>query len=98
MNTPQPKRALHWDGTVTAGNVLTAASLLLPLLVWGLRLEGRVDLTEARQRTFEAVSERQRSEDKASEALGFSELRAGIHRIENILLQQVRETRQGARP
>lgn len=91
-------KALRWDGTITAGNVIVAFSLLVSLLVWGLRLEGRVDLTEARQRAFEAISERQRSEDKAAEALGFAELRAGLHRIENILLQQARDTRMGVRP
>ena len=44
---PNNKR-LHWDGTVTAGNVLTATVLLVALMGWGFRLEGRVDLHEQR--------------------------------------------------
>lgn len=92
--TPPSKKAIHWDGTVTAGNVLTAATLTVTLLVWGLRLEGRVDLAEARQARFEAEARQQRAEDKAAEMAGFSELRAAMTRIENILLQQAREARR----
>ena len=46
-------RALHWDGTITAGNVLTAGAMMLALLVWGMRLEGRVEQTEARTARLE---------------------------------------------
>jgi chromosome segregation ATPase len=42
------RRALHWDGTVTAGNVLTAATLLFGLVIWGLRLESSVEEAERR--------------------------------------------------
>ena len=38
-----PNKRLHWDGTVTAGNVMTAAVLLVALLAGWFRLEGRVD-------------------------------------------------------
>ena len=34
---------MRFDGTVTAGNVLTAGAMLLALAVWGVRLESRVD-------------------------------------------------------
>ncbi|HEV7455174.1 MAG TPA: hypothetical protein VGN96_00240 [Roseococcus sp.] len=80
-------RRLHWDGTVTAGNVLTAATMVLALVVWGLRLEGRVDRTEERQRAFEALSTQSRIEDRASNAQTVADIRAGIRRIEDILLR-----------
>ena len=45
---PEAERSrLHWDGTISAGNVLTAAAMFAAMLVWGLRLEGRVDLQQA---------------------------------------------------
>jgi uncharacterized protein YcaQ len=79
---------------VTAGNVLTAATLLLGLLVWGLRLEGRVDRQEERQSRFEAVTTLHRQEDRQAELAALSELRQALRRIEDILLQQARETRR----
>lgn len=90
----EPRRTLTWDGTVTAGNVLTAATLLLGLLVWGLRLEGRVDRQEDRQLRFEVLTTQHRTEDRAAEMAALSELRQALRRIEDILLQQARETRR----
>ncbi len=43
---PPERSKLHWDGTITAGNLLTAVAMLVAMLVWGLRLEGRVDLQQ----------------------------------------------------
>lgn len=36
-------KKFHFDGKITAGNVLTAVSLIASILIWGMRLEGRVD-------------------------------------------------------
>lgn len=44
--TPEERieaRRFRWDGTITAGNVLTAATVMFAVLVWGLRLEGQVE-------------------------------------------------------
>ena len=44
--TPAPSsdaRRLHLDGTITAGNILTAAAMMVALLAMWFRLEGRVD-------------------------------------------------------
>lgn len=90
----ETRRALHWDGTITAGNVLIAVPLLVGLLAWGLRLEGRVDRTEDRQNRFENLTAQHRAEDRASELSAFNDLRAGLRRIEDILLQQARESRR----
>lgn len=34
---PPERSKLHWDGTITAGNLLTAVAMLVAMLVWGLR-------------------------------------------------------------
>lgn len=47
MSNDSERSRLHWDGTISAGNVLTALALLASMLIWGLRLEGRVDLQQA---------------------------------------------------
>jgi hypothetical protein len=38
-----PKYPLRWDGVVTAGNILSIVAFLGTLIIWSLRLEGRVD-------------------------------------------------------
>ena len=96
MSASEPRRTLTWDGTITAGNVLTAATLLLGLLVWGLRLEGRVDRQEERQIRFENVTTQHRAEDRQAELAALAELRQALRRIEDILLQQARDMRQGS--
>lgn len=52
------KRQLHWDGTVTAGNLLTAAAMLLALLGWGARLENAVERSTDRIARLERERER----------------------------------------
>ena len=34
---------IRFDGTITAGNVLTAVMMAIIVAVWGIRLEGRVN-------------------------------------------------------
>lgn len=40
-------RRIKYDPTINAGHVLTFVAMLLTVLVWGMRLEGRVDKIEA---------------------------------------------------
>lgn len=54
----QARRVLKWDGTVTAGNLLTAFAMLLALTAWGFRLEGRVEDGKARIARLEIARER----------------------------------------
>lgn len=61
---PYPERRIRFDGTVTAGNILTAGGMLLALIVWGLRLESRVDLQERAQSQLERVVEHNDGEIK----------------------------------
>lgn len=98
MSDAPRMKSLNWDGTITAGNVLTAGTLLIGLLVWGLRLEGRVDRGEERQLRFEATTSQYRTEDRASQLAAMAELRGSLRRIEGILMEQGREARRGATP
>lgn len=59
-----PERRIRFDGTITAGNVLTSVGMLLALVVWGLRLESRVDMQEKAQNQLERVVERNDGEIK----------------------------------
>lgn len=62
---PAPeRRALRWDGTVTAGNLLTAVAMLVALLVWGVRLEGQVERGSDRLARLEAYRERDEAEGR----------------------------------
>ena len=87
-------KRLHWDGTVSAGNVLTLLGMLVVLLVWGVRQEARIDQNEYRIGQVEEQVER--SLESFTEALNQVETRIGRHidnlashveRIENILLR-----------
>ena len=53
-----PRRALHWDGTVSAGSVLQAAVLVFGLVIWGLRLESSVEEAERRIAAVEHANAR----------------------------------------
>ena len=94
----EERRRLQFDGTITAGNVLTAVAMLVALLAWGLRLEGRVE-TERMERTrMEAEIARRLEADAIRERDGFAELRAGLRRIEDILLRSVQAGSGTPRP
>jgi hypothetical protein len=67
------RRMLRWDGTVTAGNVLTAIAMLTALLAWGFRLEAQADRAHERLMRLESARER---DDR--ETAGLRELTAGM--------------------
>lgn len=90
-------KRLHWDGTVTAGNLITGATMLIVLVVWGIRQEARID--QNAYRIGEVEEQVERSLENFTEALNQVETRIGrqidslgesIERIENILLQPER--------
>ena len=83
------QRRLHFDGTITAGNVLTAAAMLVALLAWGFRLEGRVEMERVERVRMEAEIKQRLEADSARERDGFAELRVSLRRIEDILLRAV---------
>jgi hypothetical protein len=82
------RRALRWDGTVTAGDLLTAVSLVVALLVWELRLEGRVTLQEERQARHEAQVAARFSAEGERERESFREVKESLRRIEDYLLRR----------
>lgn len=51
--TYHPERRIRFDGTITAGNLLTVFAMGIALLAWGFRLEGRVDVQERVSNEFE---------------------------------------------
>lgn len=81
-------RALRWDGSVTAGNVLTAAAMIVGLIVWGIRLESRVDRANERMQIFEATTTAQRQQDRADNLEQLREVKASLTRIEQFLRER----------
>lgn len=59
---PAANKRLHYDPTVSLGNILTAASLVVAVAVFGLRLEGQVALNKNDIETLERRVERERVE------------------------------------
>lgn len=54
---------LRWDGTVTAGNVLIALPMIVGLIIWGTRLESRVNHESDLRSRLEARVDRDRTTD-----------------------------------
>lgn len=79
MNVPasHPERRLRFDGTITAGNLLTIGGLLATLLVWGLRLEGRVD----QQDLMRVQLEKRIDSNEAGQAAAAGEIKAQIRDV-----------------
>lgn len=62
-----PERRIRFDGTITAGNLLTAFAMGVALIAWGFRLEGRVDLQERVSNEFERRLEKESTQRQAIE-------------------------------
>lgn len=66
---------MKFDNTVTAGNLLTAGAMALTVLVWGVRLESRVDHEKELRQRLEtdvkgALTEMKGAQSSALERLG----------------------------
>lgn len=70
---------VRYDPTVNAGHVLTMLTVVMSVVVWGLRLEGRVDGEEAARKSF--VEQYQRDLSRNDRAL--DELKTMTRRIED---------------
>ena len=86
----EDKRRVQFDNTITTGNLLTAAAMVMALLAWGFGLEGRVEAERVERVRMEAEITRRLETDAQRERDGFAELRMGLRRIEDILLRSVR--------
>ena len=80
MTPIQPRRVgLQFDPTVNAGHVLTTATLLVGLVIWGARLESRVDQEKDTRERFELQYQR----DRLTDGRGSDEIKAALRRIED---------------
>jgi len=68
MQVESADRRIRFDGTITAGNILTAGGMILALVVWGVRLEGRVDVREQAHAALE-----QRIADSSAQSRGIEQ-------------------------
>lgn len=72
------KRRIRFDGTVNAGHILTTVSLIGAVVIWGVRLEGRVD----HESDIRGRIEKRIEEVEARSADGATKLEASLRRIE----------------
>lgn len=69
----------RWDGTVSAGNVLTTLSMAVALIVWGVRLEARVDEEAVLRQHFETTTMQAIRDLKADEAGAMAEIESRLN-------------------
>lgn len=82
MTHPHPRRiGLQFDPTINAGHIMTTATLLVGLVIWGARLEARVDQERDTRERFEMQYQR----DRLAEGKGADEIKAALRRIEDKL-------------
>ncbi len=82
MTHQHPRRiGLQFDPTINAGHILTTATVLVSLVIWGARLEARVDQERETRERFEAQYQR----DRLAEGKGSDEIKAALRRIEDKL-------------
>lgn len=81
MTTPPRRLGLQFDPTVNAGHVLTTATLLVGLVIWGARLEARVDHERSTRERFESQYYR----DRMADGKGADEIKSTLRRIEDKL-------------
>jgi hypothetical protein len=61
MTEPETRR-LRFDGSISAGHILTAIAMFAGLLTWGVRLEGRANDNDTRIARLESARERDERE------------------------------------
>lgn len=82
MADHHPRRVgLQFDPTINAGHILTTATLLVGLVIWGVRLEGRVDQERETRERFEIQYQR----DRVADSRGIDDIKAALRRIEDKL-------------
>jgi hypothetical protein len=75
------RKKIHFDGTVTAGNILTAIGMISALIVWGVSIEGRI----AHESDLRVRIEKRIDEVEARSGEGANELKMALRRIEDKL-------------
>lgn len=69
----------RWDGTVSAGNVLTTLSMAVALIVWGARLEARVDAEAVLRQHFETTTTQAIRDLKADQSTAMAEIESRLN-------------------
>ena len=77
LPSPHPERRWRFDGTITLGNLITAIPLILGLIGWGFRMEGRADRQEFRIDQVELRMDR----DSAAAAASQSEIKQTLRDV-----------------
>jgi hypothetical protein len=64
MTEPEARehRRIRFDGSISAGHILTAIAMFAGLLTWGVRLEGRANDNDTRIARLETARERDERE------------------------------------
>lgn len=78
---------LRWDGTITAGNLLTALAMFGALAAAYYDLKQSIAIEVHARERFELEMTRKGAADDIREREAFAEVRAGLRRIEDILLR-----------
>ena len=82
MTQINPRRVgIQFDPTINAGHILTTATLLVGMVIWGARLEARVDQERDTRERFEIQYQR----DRQAEGKGADDIKAALRRIEDKL-------------
>lgn len=81
----------RWDGTITLGNVVTVVVFVGTILIWSLRLEGRVNSVEREQQVLSA----RLTEDRGVARAANQEIKAAISRLDDKLTQYLLSQSQG---
>lgn len=72
---------IRFDGTVTLGNLLTAAGMFLPALYWGTTVETRL----AEKAAIVQELERRMDRDAKTHSEALTEIKGSLRRIEDKL-------------
>lgn len=74
-----PRFGVRFDPTVNAGHLLTTVALLVSLVVWGVRLESRVD----HEADLRARIERRMDEESSRDKDAQKEIKDSLRRMED---------------
>jgi hypothetical protein len=87
------RRSLRWDGTITAGNLLTAIAMMAALAAAYYDLRQSIAMEIRERERLEMEITRKGASDDIREREAFAEVRAGLRRIEDILLRRTASER-----
>ncbi len=90
---PDPRRRVHFEPTVTLGHLIQVVGVLVPLFVWGVRVE----TAQAKMEERAAAMQREIDRNEAALAERLRGLQSSMDRIEIKLDQKADKPVGGAR-